>query len=99
MADNYASGTWHVKDGRDEDFIERWKEFIRWSRETYPAMLEARLMRDRGTPGHYLSVSEWSDPASRDAWKQDEGFKTRMGACVELCENMKGADYDLAASL
>jgi quinol monooxygenase YgiN len=99
MAEHYASGVWQVKEGKDEEFVERWKEFLQWSRANHPSMVVANLLRDRGTTGHYLSFSEWSDAASRDAWKQDPGFKTHIGACVALCENMHGADYDLAATV
>jgi len=99
MAEHYASGVWQVKDGKDEEFVKRWTEFLQWSRENFPAMVGAKLLRDRNTAGHYVSFSEWTDPASRDAWKQAPDFKTRITACVELCEKMHGADYDLAATV
>lgn len=99
MALCYASGTWQVKEGREEEFIERWREFLEWTRETFPAMRVANLLRDSGVPGHYLSFSEWADESSRQAWKQAPDFETHIGACVALCENMTGADYDVALSV
>ena len=99
MAEHYASGVWQVKEGKDEEFVKRWTEFLQWSRENFPAMVEANLLRDRNTAGHYVSFSEWTDAASRDAWKQAPDFKARIGACVQLCDNMQGADYDLAVTV
>jgi quinol monooxygenase YgiN len=62
-------------------------------------MVEANLLRDRNTTGHYVSFSQWTDAASHDAWKQAPDFRARIGACVELCDNMQGADYDLAVTV
>lgn len=99
MAEHFASGVWHVKLGNDDEFVQRWKEFLQWSRENYPSMVVAKLLRDSGSEGHYISFSEWTDEASRNAWKQEPEFKARIGACVALCEDMRGADYELAASV
>ena len=65
MTDHYGSGTWYVKAGHEEEFVERWAEFITWSRSTHPAMLEASLLHDRALPGHYVSFAVWSDPSAR----------------------------------
>jgi quinol monooxygenase YgiN len=99
MAEHYASGVWHVGQGNDEQFVQKWTEFLQWSRENYPSMVVAKLLHDKGVPGRYMSYSEWADESSRDAWKQDPEFRTRIGACVALCEDMHGADYDVAASV
>jgi heme-degrading monooxygenase HmoA len=99
MGEHFASGVWHVKQGNDDEFVARWTEFLEWSKASYPSMVVANLLRDRGTAGRYISYSEWSDEASRNEWKQAPEFKARMGACVALCEDMHGADYDLAASV
>ncbi|MEV7136485.1 antibiotic biosynthesis monooxygenase family protein [Arthrobacter sp. NPDC093128] len=82
MAGHYASGVWHVRQGNDEQFVQKWTEFLQWSRENYPSMVVARLLHDKGVPGRYMSYSEWTDESSRDAWKQDPEFRTRFGARV-----------------
>ncbi|WP_427131960.1 antibiotic biosynthesis monooxygenase [Pseudarthrobacter sp. S9] len=66
MADHCASGTWQVKQGCDQEFIDRWTEFLQWSRANYPSILGANFIRDRRVPGHYVSFAEWTDEASRD---------------------------------
>ena len=99
MTDHYAAGTWHVTDGSQDEFVQKWTELLEWTREEFPAMTEGLLIHDRNDAGHYFSFTGWDDEASRDAWKQSDGFKQRMGACRELCDRMVGSDYDLAASV
>lgn len=99
MAENYASGTWQVKAGREPEFVQRWTEFLQWTRKDHPAMLVATLLRDRTVPGHYVSFAEWTDVQSRDAWKQSPEFAARIAACRALCEDMTGSDYDRAATV
>ena len=99
MADHFAAGTWHVTEGSQDDFVQRWTELLEWTREEFPKMIEGTLIHDRNDAGHYFSFTGWEDPESRDEWKQSTGFKQRMGACVALCDRMVGSDYDLAASV
>jgi heme-degrading monooxygenase HmoA len=99
MADHFASGTWHVNEGSEDDFVQRWTELLEWTRGEFPGLVEGTLIHDRNDPGHYISLAAWADAESRDAWKQSGEFKQRMGACVALCDRMVGSDYDLAASV
>jgi heme-degrading monooxygenase HmoA len=99
MSEHYASGTWQVIEGREDEFVQRWTEFITWSRSTFPAMLTASLLHDSGIPDHYLSISEWTDPLARKSWKETPEFQQRYGACVALCDEAKGSDYDLVVTI
>jgi len=90
MVEHYASGTWNVRRGCEQDFVERWMEFLQWTRTDYPSMLAATLIRDRRVPGHYLSFAEWADEQSRAAWRAAPEFHARLGACRALCEDMGG---------
>jgi len=94
MAKHYASGTWQVTEGKEEEFVQRWTEFLTWSRRTNPGLTVAHLMRDDEQPGHYLSISEWTDEAARAAWREAPEFRELYGACVALCETSRGAHYD-----
>lgn len=80
--------------GYEEQFIERRTEFVSWSKDNFPAMASASLLRDRGVPGHFVSFAEWADPESRESWKQSPEFMDRFSACTALCDGMTGADYD-----
>lgn len=99
MAEHYASGTWQVKPGLEQEFVQRWTEFLQWTRKDHPAMLVATLLRDQAAPGHFVSFAEWTDEQSRDAWKQSLEFGARFAACRALCQDMTGSDYDRAVSV
>ena len=99
MNDHFAAGTWHVTDGSQDAFVQKWTELVEWTREEFSSLSQGILIHDRNDPGHYFSFTEWPDAESRDAWKQSAGFKQRMGACVALCDRMVGSDYDLVASV
>lgn len=99
MAEHFASGTWQVKPGLEQDFVRRWTEFLRWTRQDHPAMLVATLLQDRAVPGHFVSFAEWTDEQSRDAWKRSPEFMGHFAACRALCQDMTGSDYDRAVSV
>ena len=99
MADAYASGNWHVKNGKEKEFVERWTEFLQWTRKDHPAMQHATLIQDAGDTGHFISTSEWEDEASRAAWKQSPEFAKMFGATRELCDDMSSIDATRRATI
>lgn len=94
MGDLFASGNWHVRAGQEEEFVQRWKAFLGWTREAHPSMERATLIRDAGNAGHFLSFAEWADPAGRNAWREDPGFMEHFSACRELCDDFQGGDFN-----
>src|SRR6266436_6573584 len=95
----FASGNWQVIKGKEPEFVQRWTEFLGWTREANPGLISARLVRGTDHPSHFVSISEWTDDASRAAWKESEDFKMRLGACRALCENFESGDYDGAVEI
>src|SRR5438309_8094729 len=53
----YASGTWIVTKGREEEFVRRWTEFLQWTRSTFGELGTAQLIRDEETAGHFVSFA------------------------------------------
>jgi heme-degrading monooxygenase HmoA len=98
MARHFASGNWHVTEGMEDEFVERWKEFLGWTRESQPALVNASLLRDEKDPAHFISFAEWSDAAGRDAWRQSPEFGQHFGACRSLCRDMSAGDYEWQVS-
>jgi len=94
MGEPMASGNWHVKEGKEQEFIERWQEFLGWTRDTQPGLVGASLMRDQADGAHFISDSEWKDADTRDAWRQEEGFAKGFAACRALCDDFYGGDYE-----
>jgi heme-degrading monooxygenase HmoA len=94
MADHYASGNWHVTKGKEKEFVERWTEFLQWTRKDHPAMVRATLIQDADDKSHFVSTSEWENADARTAWKQSPEFMKKFGAARALCDEMSSIDAD-----
>jgi heme-degrading monooxygenase HmoA len=94
-----ASGEWRVRAGCEDEFVVRWTEFLEWTKANAPGFLAARLIRDTGDGAHFVSFAEWESRAARLAWRDLPEFPLKFGACRALCDEMRGADYALAAAV
>lgn len=93
MTEHFASGNWRVREGSEDEFVSRWREWIGSSAETVPGFKSARLLRDVRKPGHFVSLSDWDDPDSRRTWKESAEFAEGMAWVRELCDDFSGGDY------
>ncbi|HEX9775199.1 MAG TPA: antibiotic biosynthesis monooxygenase family protein [Actinomycetota bacterium] len=99
MAEHFASGNWQVGAGKEGEFVERWTEFLQWTRKSHPGLVRATLLRDGSDPSHFVSFAEWADEGARGAWKQSPEFADLFNACRSLCEDFHGGDYDRLATI
>ncbi|MEX0833107.1 MAG: antibiotic biosynthesis monooxygenase family protein [Actinomycetota bacterium] len=95
--ETYASGNWKVKDGSEGEFLQRWTEFLEWTKQAAPGLTSASLIRDAENPRHFVSFAEWKDEGSRKGWQSHEEFPAKLSRCRELCDEFVGGSYDLAA--
>jgi heme-degrading monooxygenase HmoA len=93
----YTSGNWWVEEGREQDFITRWKEFVGTAIELAGSG-EFRLIQDKGNPQHFVSFGSWADQQAADGWRASEAFSEQMRACRALCTKFEPADSTLVAS-
>jgi heme-degrading monooxygenase HmoA len=91
---SWASGHWRVKDGKTEEFIQQWDEWLTQSSAPVPGFHHAKLLRSLSHPNLFTSISEWDNAASRDAWKASPGFQEGFTASQALCDEFVGGDYD-----
>ena len=99
MAEHYASGNWHVASGKEDEFIERWRAFLSWTRDSQPELEYANLIRDNNDPSHFISWAGWKSTDGRDAWRSDPAFAEHFSACRDLCDDMGASDYALAVEI
>ena len=91
--EHYASGSWMVKEGREEEFIGRWRDWLEKSTRDLAGFGSAKLIRDAGDARHFLSFSDWENSSARDSWKASPEFAEGLRACRELCDDFVGGDY------
>jgi heme-degrading monooxygenase HmoA len=77
MADQYISGDWRVKQGNEDDFVERWLAFTGWALENASGADSFLLLRDMGDPAHFVSLGKWTDLESVRAWRNTPEFADR----------------------
>jgi heme-degrading monooxygenase HmoA len=98
MSVTYSSGAWTVKEGEGEAFVEAWTEFARWL-NTMPGAGTARLTRDLGEPGHFLSFAPWESAEAMQAWKSAPEFRERMAALQEHVTEFTPSEFELVAEV
>lgn len=99
MTDQYVSGNWVVNNGCQEEFIARWTSLLKWTRESAPGLVAARLIQDDNDPRHFISFATWESAEKMDAWRSRPEFAQMIGACRELCDDFRGSNYTLAAAV
>ncbi|MCX5150556.1 antibiotic biosynthesis monooxygenase [Streptomyces sp. NBC_00320] len=94
----WSSASWQVTEGKADEFIARWTDFLNWTNETTDGVLSGRLVRDAGDPHHFLSFGSWRDADAIDAWRADPQFAVHFGACRAVCEDVRAASYEVVVS-
>jgi heme-degrading monooxygenase HmoA len=96
----FSSGNWIVSEGREEDFIARWTEFVEWSVATMGtgASESPILIRETAQPRHFISFGGWKDAETVQKWRGHPEFAERLGRCRELCDEFVAGDYTVASA-
>jgi heme-degrading monooxygenase HmoA len=97
MAQIYTSGDWLVKEGKEDEFVEAWRELAAWTAGEMPGAGWARLLRDREEPRRFLSLGPWDSLESIEAWRGSEGFQSRVRRIRELLEDLRPRTLDAVA--
>jgi heme-degrading monooxygenase HmoA len=99
MTDYYASGNWVVNRGLEKDFIQRWQEFLDWTRASTHGLRSAQLIQDSEEPRHFVSFAAWESSEAMKTWRSLPDFAGRLGACRQLCEDFRGSSYTVVATV
>jgi heme-degrading monooxygenase HmoA len=96
---HWTSGNWQVSEGKAEEFIDRWRVFLTWTKDENKGFLGARLVRDLANPSHFVSFASWEDLDAMRAWQGRPEFAERFTACRALCDDMHSGGYELTVEL
>jgi heme-degrading monooxygenase HmoA len=95
----YTSGEWHVKPGREDEFVKEWYELARWTVDNVRGASWARLLRDREQPTRFVSIGPWDDDEAIGEWRSHPVFKERIGRLRELVERFDARILDPATEV
>jgi heme-degrading monooxygenase HmoA len=94
----FTSGNWLVREGSEDEFVERWTALTDWSLAEGAGAEFFYLIQDLRDSRHFLSFGAWDDPESVRTWRGHPRFSELLGACRELCEEFEAHDYTLASA-
>jgi heme-degrading monooxygenase HmoA len=97
VATIYTSGTWQPSPGREEAFVEAWRQFAAWASQM-PGAGRLHLARDLREDGRYVSFGDWSSEEAVRAWKGSAEFKERMGQVLQHVGEFEPAELALVAT-
>ena len=98
MADVYTMGTWIVKDGEEEAFVEAWTEFVQWG-STLSGSGTLRLARDLDESSRFVSFADWSSIDEVHAWKATPEFRVRMAEVQRHVAEFTPSEVELVTSV
>jgi heme-degrading monooxygenase HmoA len=94
MTETYTSGTWIVKPGEEDSFVEEWTQFVNWA-SSFPGSGTFRLVRDLEQPNRYLSFAPWESFDAQQAWKEQPEFRDRIMRVRSHCEEFQPSTHEL----
>lgn len=99
MGQPFTSGKWIVKEGREKEFIDAWRELAEWSLREVQGAISARLLQDRDDSRLFLSFGPWESLDAIEAWREMPGFKERVGKLRELLDGFEPHTLDVVAEV
>jgi heme-degrading monooxygenase HmoA len=96
MTETYTHGTWTVKSGEEDAFVEAWTEFVTWA-SAMPGSGTFRLVRNLDDPALFMSFAPWESSEAQQAWKDLPEFRERIGRVRAHCDDFQPAVFELAA--
>jgi heme-degrading monooxygenase HmoA len=96
---SYSSAEWLVQPGSEDEFIERWTNFLEWTVNNAEGAQSFVLVRSTEEPRRFLSLGAWENEEAQSAWREMPRMQEYFSRCQELCEEFEAHGYTLAASL
>jgi len=84
----YTHTTWRVKAGREQEFAERWAEWVEWSRRQ-GLREQALLLRDVESPQVFVSFGPWESVEVARGWRALPGYQERVARLQEVLDGFE----------
>ncbi|QDW28386.1 antibiotic biosynthesis monooxygenase [Arthrobacter sp. KBS0702] len=94
----YTLGIWLVHPGRENDFVQAWRDLARKTQEDYPHT-RAVLMHDHDVKNRFISTGPWESLEQIEQWRASATFTQGVEAMRELLEHFESRTLDEAASI
>ena len=92
----YTHTTWQVKTGQEGEFVQRWNEWVEWSRDqglTAPAL----LLRDVENPQKFVSFGPWESISAVRSWRALPGYQEQVSRLRDVIDNFEPRTLEVVA--
>jgi len=97
LAAPYTHTSWVVKEGREDEFVERWREWADWTRRQGLAS-QAMLLRDVDDPRRFISFGPWESIQAVSNWRAQAGYHERVVKLGEVVDHFEPRTLEDVAS-
>jgi heme-degrading monooxygenase HmoA len=95
----YASATWIVKRGHEDEFARAWQTAADQASLEFPGVT-FRLLRDVDNPRRYVAVSgAWRNAEQMASARELPSFRELMAMAAKVAESAELAAFELAAEI
>jgi heme-degrading monooxygenase HmoA len=99
MMSGYTLIDWRVKKGKEQEFVEKWKQIAAANTAQFNPNGSVRLLRDDQHPTHFISLGEWPNVHTIQQWWASDGFRERLGQARDLVDEMNAHTLTEAAAV
>jgi len=85
----YTCGTWIVKPGMEQDFIEAWQAFADWTTSHQTGAGAGTLLQNEDDPRMFLSFGPWENVEVISEWRSKPEFQGFVHKAQELCDEVR----------
>jgi quinol monooxygenase YgiN len=94
MATVWTHGVWRVKPGREEEFVELWRQMAREGMATLETVEPPTLLRDREQPTEFVSFGPWPNVEEIDKFRSSAAFLGAQQRMRDLLESFTTRTLD-----
>ena len=89
MSTVYTYADWLIHDGRQDEFVEIWTEFVDWSAGETDAALGGLLLQDSSDPRRFISIGPWRSAPEAHEWFRRPDLEERSMRLREVAERFE----------
>jgi heme-degrading monooxygenase HmoA len=98
VSDVFTLGMWRVKQGRQDQFIEAWKDVGRHFRSLPDPPGEGTLLQSVDDPEQFCSFGPWASLDDVQAMRGHADTPKVLGRLVELCDEARPGTFRVVAT-
>jgi len=91
----YTYADWLIREGRQDEFVGAWTEFVDRSLEDGSGALGGMLLQDNSEPRHFVSIGPWTSAEAARSFFTDPELEERSAPFRELAERFDPRFLDL----